>query len=343
MHFRKAVLDFLYTRHGHVERRACRLDRMKTFIRAIEVWVPSADRTMLEFGGGLYGDGDRASRRSAATLCFGRGEGLPGQAWEQGRPLVLKDFEGSYFRRTAAAHAEGITCGIAVPIFAGDFLTAVLVIFCGDDAAHAGAIELWHNDPERVARHDARRRLLRHAPPTPSSSSRAAPASAAAPACRAWPGSGAAGVLRGPRHSGPASCAPTAPSRSASTAASRCRARCRGDEHYVLAFLSALDTPIARRFEIWKPDAGRARLRLDGGFCEARRPARRGARAPRARSRPGHDRPGVPHRRARGQRQRRLRAGRLGRGGDRAAASESLLAVPVIQQGRLVAAVAWYF
>ena len=114
---------------------------MKTFIRASEVWVPSTDRTMLEWGGGLY----RAAPRFAAisrTLCFGRGEGLPGQAWEQERPIVLKVVQGSYFRRTAAAHAEGITCGIAVPIYAGDFLTSVLVIFCGDDEAHAGAIEL---------------------------------------------------------------------------------------------------------------------------------------------------------------------------------------------------------
>ena len=99
---------------------------MKTFIRASEVWVPSDDRTMLEFGGGLYGEATRFAAISR-SLCFGRGEGLPGQAWEQGRPLVLKVFEGSYFRRTAAAHAEGITCGIAVPIFAGDFLTSVLV------------------------------------------------------------------------------------------------------------------------------------------------------------------------------------------------------------------------
>ena len=119
---------------------------MKTFIRAVEVWVPSTDRSMLEFGGGLYGTATRFAALSR-TLCFGRGEGLPGQAWEQGRPIILKAFDGSYFRRTAAAHAEGITCGIALPIFAGDFLTSVLVIFCGDDEAHAGAIELWHNDP----------------------------------------------------------------------------------------------------------------------------------------------------------------------------------------------------
>ena len=26
---------------------------------------------------------------------------------------------------------------------------AVMVLFCGDDEKHVGAIELWHNDPEK--------------------------------------------------------------------------------------------------------------------------------------------------------------------------------------------------
>ena len=96
---------------------------MKTFIRVIEYWVPSEDGGLLGFGGGLFGS---ATRFAAATreLCFGRGEGLPGQAWEAGHPIVLKDLEGSYFRRAAAARAEGLTCGIAVPIFKGERLSS---------------------------------------------------------------------------------------------------------------------------------------------------------------------------------------------------------------------------
>ena len=120
---------------------------MNTFIRAIETWVPSNDRSILEFGSGMYG---KATRFAAISreLCFGRGEGLPGQAWEAGHPVVLKQFQGSYFRRTAAALAEGMTCGIAVPIFAGEFLTSVVVFFCGDDDAHAGdGLETLDRDP----------------------------------------------------------------------------------------------------------------------------------------------------------------------------------------------------
>lgn len=116
----------------------------KTFIRTVEYWVPSADGSMLEFGGGFFGDAKRFEATTRA-LCFGRGEGLPGQAWEAGHPLVIKTLEDTRFRRAAAARAAGLTSAIALPIFSANALTAVMVLFCGDDTEHAGAIELWHN------------------------------------------------------------------------------------------------------------------------------------------------------------------------------------------------------
>ncbi|KQP22034.1 GAF domain-containing protein [Pseudorhodoferax sp. Leaf267] len=121
-----------------------------TFIRVVEYWLPSADGSLLEYGGGVFGS---ATRFEAATehLCFGRGEGLPGQAWDLGHPIVLKDLTNSYFRRGPAAQAAGLTCGIALPIFDGSTLRAVVVLFCGDDEAHAGAIELWANDADAPA------------------------------------------------------------------------------------------------------------------------------------------------------------------------------------------------
>ena len=119
---------------------------MNTFIRATEVWLPSPDNTLLEFGSGLYGEANTLAATSR-QLCFGRGEGLPGQAWDEGRPVLLKDFDSLHFRRSAAAKAAGLSCAIALPVLVGDALRAVLVFFCGEDQAHAGAIELWHNDP----------------------------------------------------------------------------------------------------------------------------------------------------------------------------------------------------
>ncbi|CAN7521171.1 GAF domain-containing protein [Variovorax sp. LjRoot130] len=116
-----------------------------TFIKAAEVWLPSDDGSLLEFGSGAFG----AARRFAAIsreMCFGPGEGLPGRAWDEGRPILLRQFEGSNFRRISAARDAGLDCAIALPLFVHDRLTSVLVIFCGHEAAAASCLELWHHD-----------------------------------------------------------------------------------------------------------------------------------------------------------------------------------------------------
>ncbi|MDM0059480.1 GAF domain-containing protein [Variovorax fucosicus] len=240
---------------------------MKTFIRVIEYWVPSQDRSLLEFGGGLFGAATRFAAISR-NLCFGRGEGLPGQAWETGHPIVLKELEGSYFRRAAAAKAEGLTCGIAVPIFRGADLSAVMVIFCGDDTEHAGAIELWGNDPEEstdmtlvdgyygttgdtfefISRATAFRRGTglpgmaweRHKPVFLPDLGKGSGFLRADGAVKV-------GINRG--FSIPCSTI--------------------DGSNYVMAFLSALATPIARRVEIWEPDASGTKLVRSFGFSEA--------------------------------------------------------------------------
>jgi len=121
---------------------------MKTFIRAVETWVPNKDRSSLEFGGGLYRNVP-GFRAASPLLRLARGEGLPGQAWDRGLPVVMTPLDGiSSFRRGAAAREAGLTSGIAIPVFAGDFLTSVLVLLCGDDDVHAGAIELWRAIPD---------------------------------------------------------------------------------------------------------------------------------------------------------------------------------------------------
>jgi len=116
-----------------------------TFIKAAEVWLPNDDGSLLEFGSGAFGP----ARRFAAIsreMCFGPGEGLPGRAWDEGRPILLRQFEGSNFRRNSAARDAGLTCAVALPLFVHDSLTSVLVIFCGHEAATASCLELWHHD-----------------------------------------------------------------------------------------------------------------------------------------------------------------------------------------------------
>ena len=239
---------------------------MKSFIRAVEYWVPSNDRSILEFGGGLYGNAARFEAVSRG-LCFGRGEGLPGQAWEAGHPIVLKQFEGSYFRRIAAARAEGITCGIAVPIFAGDFLTSVMVIFCGDDEQHAGAIELWSNDPD--ASHDLT--LVDGYYGTTGDTFEFISRSTAFRLGNGLPGMAweqqapvfledlgkGSGFLRAN------SAVKVGINRGFAVPCSSS-----GRSNYVMAFLSALATQIARRVEIWRPDAAHEQLLRSSGFCE---------------------------------------------------------------------------
>lgn len=313
---------------------------MKTFIRVVEYWVPSGDRTYLEYGGGCYG---RAARFGALSrsLCFARGEGLPGQAWEAGHPIVLKQFEGSPFRRTEAARAEGLTCGIAVPIFAGDFLTSVMVIFCGDDDAHAGAIELWHNDPAEskdmtlvdgyygttgeAFEFISRRTSLRRGHGLPG---------------LAWE----RGVPvfmedlgRGSRFLRAESAIQVGINRGfAMPCASREK------RHYVLAFLSALATPIARRFEVWEPDPTRTRLHRVSGFCEvegALGGAPDGPSLDRAQGTIGTPfLTGVPAASDHADSE----PGDVGTAARRAGL-QTLVAVPVLREGRLAAVVAWYF
>ena len=92
---------------------------MKTFIRVAEIWVPTKDGTQLQFLDGLYGP-LAEFRAVSEQMRFRFDEGLPGKAWATGHPIILKKFSNSYFKRTEAAKAAGLTCGVALPVFAGD-------------------------------------------------------------------------------------------------------------------------------------------------------------------------------------------------------------------------------
>jgi hypothetical protein len=242
---------------------------MKTFIRVVEVWVPDAEGGLLVLGSAHYG----AARRfgmSSREMCFGRGEGLPGQAWEAGHPVVLKEFEGSAFRRTAAAHADGLTCGIALPVFAGPALKAVVLIFCGDSPEEteqqAGAIELWRNaegSPDllledgyygatsNVFEYISRRTAFRKGTGLPGI---------------AWE-TGLPVFMDDLGKSGRFLRADSAQKVGINRGfAMPCSSS--GSDAYVMAFLSALATPIVHRFEIWLPVPGGAPLRRREGFCE---------------------------------------------------------------------------
>ncbi len=239
---------------------------MKTFIRVVEYWIPNGDRNLLEFGGGLFGDANRFAAISN-NLCFGRGEGLPGQVWETGHPIVLKQLEGSYFRRAAAAKSAGLTCAISLPIFKDGALSAVVVMFCGDDEDHAGAIELWANIPETsrdmtlvdgyygttgdTFEFVSRSMSFRIGNGLPGMAWEAQtpvflPDLGKGSGFLRADGAVKVGINRG--------------------FAFPCSTL--DGSNYVMAFLSALATPIARRIETWEPDATGSRLMRTLGFSE---------------------------------------------------------------------------
>jgi hypothetical protein len=121
---------------------------MKTFIKVAEVWVPTKERAQLELATGIYGTLDEFKSASEQTR-FDYYQGLPGTAWAMGHPVATTEFVHSCFKRTQAAKKAGLTCAIALPVFSGEFLMAVIVFLCGDDELHAGAIEVWANDADR--------------------------------------------------------------------------------------------------------------------------------------------------------------------------------------------------
>ena len=322
---------------------------MKTFIRAIEAWVPDKTGSLLEFGGGIYGSA-RGFGAISRGMCFGRGEGLPGRAWEKGRPVILKQLADSYFLRARAARAAGLSCAIAIPWFAGAELSTVLVIFCGDDESHVGAIELWHNDAalsldlaledgvyggtaelfEFLSRH-TRFRKGNGLPGLAWESGLPVFMADLGKSTQFLRKEGAlqAGITRGF-----ALRCPSAPRPEVDPDAEQ--------DTDVVAFLSALATPIVRRFETWLPDAKARHLVRSEGFCEARGmlPAlppsdriERGAgaigqalakRTPHIAEQAGAE-PDVVGDEA--------RAGGL----------QALVALPVLKDGVVLAVVAWYF
>ncbi|TAK77135.1 MAG: GAF domain-containing protein, partial [Aquabacterium sp.] len=113
---------------------------VQPFIQIVEVWTPTADRCALELHGGLFGEHE-AFKAISRKLYFGYGEGLPGRAWAERRPVIFTDLQQAGFVRRVAARRDALTCAVGLPIFAGDYLLAVLAFFCGADEQRVGAIE----------------------------------------------------------------------------------------------------------------------------------------------------------------------------------------------------------
>lgn len=237
---------------------------MKTFIKATEIWIPGPDRTRLIFGNGQYGDMEKF-REISEKHWFAYGEGLPGRAWAEAKPIVLKGFDSKLFRRSEAAREAGLTVAIALPVFVGEVLQAVVVFLCGDEGDHAGAIEVWSENARQemslvegyygtMERFEWISRRISF------------------PFGRGLPGgvwkARAPMVIEDLGNSNTFMRARQA-AVAGITVALGIPCFHGGQPFQIMAFLSAKGTPIASRFEVWCPNEDRTELCYSSGYCEA--------------------------------------------------------------------------
>ena len=231
----------------------------KTFVEVAEIWMPEGDRLVLSSG--VYGAHDRFAEASRAE-SFAKGEGLPGKAWAEGRPVVLKAFDGSYFKRTEAAKEAGLTCAVAVPVFADRELKAVLVVLCADDAERTGAIEVWSETDGILTLAEGYYGAARHFEWVSQHTQ--------FPKGQGLPGGVWAAqtpILMRDLGSGYRFVRSDSAGQAGLTTGLGVPIPVPGGTTFVLTLLSAKGTPIARRFEIWDARAAQT-AKLTDGICE---------------------------------------------------------------------------
>lgn len=238
---------------------------MNTFIKAVEIWEPDREMSQLTLTKGLYGSFKRFEEASS-TMTFAYNDGLPGKAWAVGHPIVLTSLKDSFFKRKEMAAEIGLKTAIAMPIFAGEYLRAVVVFMCGDNAQHAGAIELWQGMPDRMFEmglvdgyYGTMEEFAWISRSVKIMKGRGLPGlvwKTQMPVIMKDLGS-SAGFLRARKAA-----------QAGITTALALPAWMHEHEGYVMTFLSAKGTPIARRFEIWVPDVTGSRLIFEDGHCD---------------------------------------------------------------------------
>ena len=241
---------------------------MQSFIRAVELWTPDEAGTSLEYAGGIYDDGLEEFREISELALFARDDGLPGKAWAAGHPIILTNFANSYFRRADEARLFGMTCAVAIPVFAGSSIKSVVGLLCGSDSGRdVGAIELWHNNAELSHEltlvdgyYGAAKEFEFNSRHTKFPRGYGLPG-------RAW------------KAEAPVLIKDIGEARQFLRAEDAARSGLNfglaipytngRDETWVISFLSAFSTPIARRCEIWQPGPEDGVLTFRSGYCSS--------------------------------------------------------------------------
>jgi len=239
---------------------------MSSFIKATEIWEPNYDKTELSLVSGLYGS-KRKFQDYSEKITFKYNEGLPGKAWAKQYPIVLSSIEDSYFKRTDEALKIDITAAIAMPIFSGEYLTAVVVFLCSDIDETRGAIELWGKNQDRsfemtlidgyYGKMESFSWISKNIKIMKGQGLPGTVWSTSTPFVINNLGESAT-FLRA-----------TKAKKEGLTTAIAIPSWINEEDGYVMTFLSAKETPIAHRFEIWIPDeTAEALIFRDGISCE---------------------------------------------------------------------------
>ncbi|MEF2070610.1 GAF domain-containing protein [Consotaella aegiceratis] len=304
-------------------------DTPRPFVEVTEVWVPEGDR--LVWSSGNYGA--LASFAAASEKhSFAKGEGLPGKAWAEARPVVLKGFDGSYFLRADAAKAVGLTSAVAVPIFRGPDLKAVVVVLCADDEDRTGAIEIWRADNGLMMLDDGYYGAAKHFEWVSQHTH--------FPRGQGLPGGVWAAntpMLMRDLGSGYRFIRADSAGKAGLTTGLGLPIPVPGDPTYVLTLLSARGTPIAHRFELWSVPGAKTGSSKDAvltdGICQREGPLWTDEEEPRV----------APWQGTIGQ---VLGSGipvvKVDKAG-LAAGYASMVAVPIYRDGAIAHVVAWYY
>lgn len=242
---------------------------MPFFIKAAEVWQPDLDGEHLVLSSAHYGDFQveeiEEFRQASQWLKFSIDEGLPGKTWAERRPLIWTDLTLPHFKRKQLAEIAGLACGLSIPVFAGEFLQAVVVLFFAAGDEVSGAVEVWQNrdyyDNELQLRGGYYGKLEKF--------------EWVSKRLTILRGHGLPGLAWKKRS--PAILTDLAESSSFLRAshAAECGLNTglaipffyTNRDVQVAVFLSNLSTPVARRFEVWRPDGEHRYLLFSSGFC----------------------------------------------------------------------------
>ena len=240
----------------------------QTFIRATEIWTPTADGKHLDLTAGIYGELTYFEAVSRG-MRFAYDEGLPGRTWAAGQPIILKNLTNSYFQRGESAASEGLSCAVSLPVFAKGELTAVVVFFCGDDRFHVGALEVWNaaageTEMKLVDGYFGRAQRFEF-----TSRHTSFPRKMGLPG-KVW--ETGKPVIMEDLGRGNLFLRRDAAEKIGINRAVGFPCTLPDAGNWVMTFLSAKNTPIARRFECWTPNDDTGEYRFEAGFCESGTP-----------------------------------------------------------------------